>query len=56
MTFHFIPGIWLDHYGLEMSESFRVTNTGVEMFTNYPRELLIQSPFKMPDGSDGIIS
>ncbi|SEQ55600.1 Xaa-Pro dipeptidase [Piscibacillus halophilus] len=56
MTFHFIPGIWLDHYGLEMSESFRVTETGVEMFTDYPRELLIQSPFQLPDGSDGIIS
>ncbi|GEL78534.1 M24 family metallopeptidase [Tenuibacillus multivorans] len=56
MTFHFIPGIWEDHYGLEMSESFRVTETGIELFTNYPRELLVQSPFQLPDGSNGIIS
>ncbi|TFB14157.1 M24 family metallopeptidase [Filobacillus milosensis] len=56
MTFHFIPGIWLDYYGLEMSESFRVTESGVEMFTDYPRELLIQSPYQLPNDSNGIIS
>lgn len=40
MTFHMIPGIWLDDCGVDISESFRVTETGVETFTNYPRKLL----------------
>jgi ectoine hydrolase len=41
MTFHMIPGIWLDDYGVEISESFRVTETGCEILTNFPRELII---------------
>lgn len=40
MTFHMIPGIWLDDCGVDISESFRVTENGVETFTNYPRKLL----------------
>ncbi|WP_246064899.1 M24 family metallopeptidase [Melghirimyces algeriensis] len=39
MTFHLIPGIWLDHYGVEFSETFRVTETGCEVLTHFPREL-----------------
>src|SRR5699024_7147308 len=31
MTFHLIPGIWMDNMGVEISESFRVTETGVEV-------------------------
>lgn len=42
MTFHMIPGIWLSEYGVDISESFRVTETGVETFTNYPRQLLVK--------------
>ena len=42
MTFHMIPGIWLDDCGVDISESFRVTETGIELFTNYPRKLLIK--------------
>lgn len=30
MTFHLIPGIWLDSYGFEASESLRVTETDVK--------------------------
>ncbi|WP_188205605.1 M24 family metallopeptidase [Alkalibacillus aidingensis] len=56
MTFHFIPGLWFDNDGIEMSETFRVTEDGVEMFTHYPRELIIQSPYHLPDDSKGIIS
>lgn len=41
MTFHLIPGIWLDEYGVEISESIRVTSDGVEVFADYPRELFI---------------
>jgi Xaa-Pro dipeptidase len=39
MTFHMIPGIWLDDCGVDMSESFRITETGCECFTNTPRVL-----------------
>ncbi|MBZ2174163.1 M24 family metallopeptidase [Schnuerera sp. xch1] len=42
MTFHMIPGIWLDDCGVDISESFRVTEDGVELFTSYPRKLLVR--------------
>jgi len=42
MTFHMIPGIWLDDCGVDISESFRVTENGVETFTSYPRKLLVK--------------
>ncbi|ALC84044.1 MULTISPECIES: M24 family metallopeptidase [Bacillus] len=42
MTFHLIPGIWLDHYGVEISESFRVTENGCEVFADFPRELFVK--------------
>lgn len=40
MTFHCIPALWLEHYGLVISESFVVTSTGAKTFAEYPRELL----------------
>ncbi|MDQ0255959.1 Xaa-Pro dipeptidase [Evansella vedderi] len=55
MTFHLIPALWFDNYGIEISESFRVTENGCETFTNYPRELIIQSPYRI-DKQDGKIS
>lgn len=42
MTFHMIPGIWLSDCGVDISESFRVTENGCETFTNYPRKLLVK--------------
>jgi ectoine hydrolase len=39
MTFHCIPAIWLDTYGIVISESFVVTGTGAECFADYPRIL-----------------
>jgi Xaa-Pro dipeptidase len=42
MTFHMIPGIWLEDCGVDISESFRVTENGYETFTNYPRKLLVK--------------
>ena len=42
MTFHFMPGIWLDDCGVDISEPIRITETGVELLTNYPRRLLIK--------------
>jgi ectoine hydrolase len=43
MTFHLIPAIWRDDWGLEITESFLVTERGAEPFCNYPRELLIKA-------------
>ncbi|WP_077625125.1 M24 family metallopeptidase [Sediminibacillus massiliensis] len=40
MTFHIIPGIWFDDYGVEISETFRITKTGCEVLTNFPRKLI----------------
>lgn len=42
MTFHLIPGLWFDDYGIEISESFRVTETGCEVLTDFPRQLIIK--------------
>ena len=47
MTFHMIPGIWLDDLGVEFSESFRVTNDGYELLTQYPRKLLTKPTFRL---------
>ncbi len=40
MTFHMIPGIWLDDCGVDISEPFYVTEKGAECFCHYPRKLL----------------
>ena len=39
MTFHLMPGIWYDDYGVEITESIRITSTGCELLTNFPRQL-----------------
>lgn len=39
MTFHCIPALWFDSYGLVVSESFVVTETGAQTFANFPRRL-----------------
>ena len=39
MTFHFMPGLWLDDGGLEITETILITETGVETLCNYPRKL-----------------
>ncbi len=40
MTFHVICGMWMTGYGYEVSEAVRVTPSGAETFTNFPRGLL----------------
>ncbi|SFE35639.1 M24 family metallopeptidase [Alteribacillus iranensis] len=47
MTFHLMPGIWLDNYGVEITESIRITENGCETFANVPRELYIKKPSKI---------
>jgi Xaa-Pro dipeptidase len=42
MTFHIITGMWMDTWGFEISESILVTETGYELLTHYPRELIIK--------------
>jgi Xaa-Pro aminopeptidase len=39
MTFHCIPAIWLDTYGIVISETFAVTKNGADCFADYPRIL-----------------
>ena len=43
MTFHMILGMWMDDWGFECSESFRVTETGCETFADFPRKLFIKN-------------
>ena len=42
MTFHFMPGLWQDDWGLEITESILITDTGVETFCNTPRRLFVK--------------
>lgn len=42
MTFHMILGMWKDDWGFECSESFMVTETGCETFSDFPRTLFVK--------------
>ena len=42
MVFHFMPGLWMDSWGLEISESFIVGASGPEFLSNVPRKLMIK--------------
>lgn len=42
MTFHFMPGLWQDDWGLEITESILITETGVETFCKTPRKLFVK--------------
>lgn len=42
MTIHMILGIWMDDWGIEISECFRVTASGTETFCDFPRELYVK--------------
>ncbi len=41
MTFHVIPTLFFDDFGMCFSDSVRVTDTGAEVLTDYPRELFV---------------
>ncbi|MFZ3579792.1 M24 family metallopeptidase [Virgibacillus sp. DJP39] len=43
MCLHLIPGIWFDDFGFEVSEAIHITETGCEMFADFPRELYIKA-------------
>jgi ectoine hydrolase len=41
MTFHLIAGMWMDHDGLEISETIAVDDGGCAVLTTFPRELVL---------------
>ena len=43
MTFHFMTGLWLEHWGLEITESIVITESGAQCLANVPREMLIKN-------------
>ena len=43
MTFHFMPALWLDDGGLEITEPIRITETGHECFCTTPRKLFVSA-------------
>ncbi|SHF22976.1 ectoine hydrolase [Modicisalibacter ilicicola DSM 19980] len=42
MTFHFMPGMWMDDWGLEITESILITETGAETLADFPRQLFVK--------------
>lgn len=42
MCFHLIAGMWLSSVGCEISESVAVTESGLEVLTDAPRELIVK--------------
>ncbi len=43
MTFHFMPGLWMDDWGMEITESIVIRESGpAECLANYPREILVK--------------
>ncbi len=43
MTFHFMPGLWMDDWGLEITESILIRETGpAECFCDRPRKLYVK--------------
>ncbi|MBM7841255.1 Xaa-Pro dipeptidase [Alkalihalobacillus xiaoxiensis] len=40
MAFHVIPGMWYEDFGVEISESIRVTGDSCELLCEFPRQLL----------------
>ncbi len=42
MTFHFMPALWLDDGGLEITEPFLITETGYECLCSTPGKLFVK--------------
>jgi len=43
MTLHVMPGIWLDNWGVEISEPVLITEKGAEKFCTFPQELVVKT-------------
>ncbi|MBZ8132493.1 M24 family metallopeptidase [Afifella sp. IM 167] len=42
MTIHFMPGLWMDDWGMEISEPIRISSNGSETFCAFSRELFVK--------------
>lgn len=43
MTFHFMPGLWMKDWGIEITESIRIREDGAaETFCNRPRKMFVK--------------
>jgi ectoine hydrolase len=43
MTFHFMPGLWMDDWGLEITESILITEDGpAQCFCDRPRKMFVK--------------
>ncbi len=42
MTLHFMPGLWMDKWGLEITESVVITAAGAECLSECPRQLMVK--------------
>ncbi|WP_425406514.1 ectoine hydrolase DoeA [Hwanghaeella sp.] len=42
MTFHFMTGLWLEDWGMEITESIAITENGVECLATVPRQLTVK--------------
>lgn len=43
MTFHFMPALWMDEWGLEITEPLRIRDSGpAEYLADYPRKLFVK--------------
>ena len=43
MTFHFMPGLWMQDWGIEITESILILDTGpAETFCNRPRRMFVK--------------
>ena len=42
MTFHLMLGMWMEGWGFELSDTFRVTDTGHEVLADFPRQLFVK--------------
>jgi len=44
MTFHFMPALWMENWGLEITETLRIRETGVaEPLADVPRKLFVKT-------------
>jgi ectoine hydrolase len=42
MTLHFMTAIWRDDWGLELTESIRITDGAPECLADVPRQLFVK--------------
>ena len=44
MTFHFMPGLWMDNWGLETTETILIKENGpAEALIDFPRKLFVKN-------------